>query len=136
MEGITALIELLDSGDGKTQCISPREFTNAIREGMKTEPEKFPHLVKALESRIQRAYPEWSSEEAKQRALANIAGYACMADHDYETEMMIRAATDGPKRVEEWYDRPQEYGEAMTALADYVGVKGPALREFILDFKR
>ena len=130
-EGISYLVDLLNSGNDQRQGISPRQFVSVLRVGMQTEPERFPQLVEAFKARIQRAYPEWSPDTAKQRALDNISGYACMADHDYETEMMMRAATGGPRTVAEWYDNPQEYGAAMTALANHVGVKGPALREWI-----
>ncbi len=121
-EGIAYLVDLLNSGDGQTQEISSKQFVNAIRGGMRTEPEKFPELVEAFGTRIHKAYPEWSVEESWERTLQSIAGYALMADHDYETEMMMRAATGGPKTVAEWYDNPQEYGPAMKALVDYVGV--------------
>ena len=132
-EGIVYSIDLLNNGNDQRDGNSPGNFVAALRKGMQTEPEKFPQLVESFEARIRRSYPDWSPDEVRQRTLGNISGFALMADHDYNTEMMIKAATDGPKTVAEWYDNPQEYGAAMTAFANYVGVKGSSLREFILD---
>lgn len=132
-KGILYLVDLLNSGNDQIQGITPKQFVHFLREGMQNEPERFPQLVEAVEAQIQRYYPDWSPYKVRQRALGNISGFACMADHDYETEMMRKSATGGPKTVAEWYDNPQEYGVAMTAFVDYVGVKGPSLREWILD---
>ena len=131
--GIGYLIDILRSSDDQQQGISARQFTEAIRAGIISEPERFPELVQEYELRIRRCYPEWSSEKVRSRTLENIAGYVVMADHDYETEMVVRAATGGPRSAKEYFDNPALYGSAMRALATYVGVEGPALRTFLLE---
>ena len=92
-EGIVYLIDLLNNGNDQRYGISPGNFVAALRKGMQTEPEKFPQLVESFEARIRRSYPDWSPDEVRQRTLGNISGFALMADHDYNTEMMIKAAT-------------------------------------------
>jgi len=130
--GISYIIEVLKSGNGKKQEISIRQLTEAIREGVKSEPERFPELVHELEARIHRA-SGMSINQARSRALLNIAGYVVMADHDFKTEMMIRAAMGGPLTVEQYLDSPREYGLAMQVLASYVGLEGIMLRRFIFE---
>lgn len=130
--GIGYLIAVLKSSNRQAQGISPRQFTEALRIGVETEPERFTELVQELEARIQRSYPDWLPRQARARALENIAGYAVMADHNYETEMLVRGALGGPKGAEEYLDDPKEYGPAMKLLAAYVGIEeGLALRRFI-----
>ena len=75
-EGISYLVDLLNSGNDQRQGISPRQFVSALRTGMQTEPEMFPQFVEAFEARLKRAYPEWSPEKCRQIALDNISGYA------------------------------------------------------------
>ncbi len=130
---ITNLIDLLNGSDDQAQEITRREFVEALRAGLKTEPDRFSLLVEALEARIKRAYPDWTEEQAIRRALSNIGVCALLADHNYETEIMLIASMGGKKTVQEWYDDPKNYGVAMNAFADYVGVKGRSIREFITD---
>ncbi len=124
---------MLDSSDSRNG-FPAGEFTKALREGMKTEPEKFPDLVESFRTRVKRANPKFSEKLVQQRTLDNISAYACMADHDFGTVMVLRGVSGGPKNVYEWYDNPDEYGTSMTAFADYMGVKGVVpLRELVLD---
>jgi len=132
-EGITYLVDILNSGFDEKQDINPMQFVDAIKEGMQIEPEKFPQLIEAYEARIQKTFPNWSQDKVRQKALGHISGYACLADHDLKIEMLVRAETGEPRSRLEWYDNPEGYGLAMNAFANYIGDSGVALRKFILD---
>lgn len=129
--GITHLIHLIENGNGPKMEASTGEFCSFLREGIKTEPEKFSNLVEALEARLKRACPELSPEQIRQITLSNLSVFALMADKEYES-VMFRAATRGIKAIQKGYDNPKEYGAAMNAFADYVGERGASLRKFIV----
>ncbi len=110
--------------------ISLQQFAEALREGVRTEPERFPDLVAEFTAQLQRAY-RWPVEQARTRVLKNLACATTMADHDIEREMIIRAV-GGLRDPKIYLYTPGEYGPAMKLLAQYVGVKeGSALAGFI-----
>lgn len=130
---ITYLIDLINKEKGKpTLSISSQKFGSFLRRGIKTEPEKFPQLIEAFEANIRAAFPDWPAEQVKARNLGNIAALALIADRGLN-RVILQGIASGYKHPGFWYDHPEEYGKAMSALTDYVGVKGPALRSVIPD---
>ena len=68
-EEISHLIEVLNGDHDKLMEIGHMDFVHALRQGIKTEPDKFPQLVDALEASITRENPGMSPELVRQRAL-------------------------------------------------------------------
>lgn len=128
VNGITYLISVLTSSDDPEFIgLKVGQIAEALKQGVTFEPNKLDALVKAYEGRLHKTHPGWSAGKIRLTTLTNIVVYAIFADYGRE------AGETEQLDLSEYLDDTSKYGSAMKLLAEYIGIKGPALRKFLTE---
>jgi hypothetical protein len=130
-KGFSNLIQRLETLQSPSIKNFPwQEIADNVKIGSQTEPNLFSDFVDAYVKMLQRIRPDIN--DVKERALENISGFVFMADYNYD-EAIVNRFTTSLKTSSNYFKNPEKYGPAMKLFAEYVGLSGPELDEYVLN---
>ena len=124
MDTIDTLIEFLDSQKTQKMPMEIRDFGHYVGIALEKEPHRIGELYRSFENMLFKLMDQLPEDE-RARPIDNFAVAILYADDADIEDSLIFSSWKGM-----WSD-PKSYGTAMRAFADYVGLEGEALGEYV-----